>query len=223
MQGRKKYQEKLFMSFQLSDHVPEDNFYLRLKDILSLDFLYKTSAGYYGSEGQKIIDPVVFFKLLLIGYLENQPSDRRIINTASMRLDIRYFIGYDLDEELPWHSTLSRTRQLYEEDVFNALFKQVLKQRIEKGMLSGKRQAIDSVLVRANASMDSIKEKEIIDDMALFTQELKDNNTEPKPIAKESGYRNIAISAVQAQRIQIREWLPNQVSQPSLIILDNSV
>ena len=189
MQGRKKYQEKLFMSFQLSDHVPEDNFYLRLKDILSLDFLYKTSAGYYGSEGQKIIDPVVFFKLLLIGYLENQPSDRRIINTASMRLDIRYFIGYDLDEELPWHSTLSRTRQLYEEDVFNALFKQVLKQRIEKGMLSGKRQAIDSVLVRANASMDSIKEKEIIDDMALFTQELKDNNTEPKPIAKESGYR----------------------------------
>jgi transposase len=130
MQGKKKYQEKLFMSFQLSDHVPEDNFYRRLKDILSLDFLYKTTAGYYGSEGQKSIDPVVFFKLLLVGYLENQPSDRRILNTASMRFDIRYFIGYDLDEELPWHSTLSRTRQLYNEDVFNMLFKQVLKQCI---------------------------------------------------------------------------------------------
>lgn len=45
MQGRRMYQEKLFMSFQLSDHVPEDNFYRRLKDILSLDFLYKTTAG----------------------------------------------------------------------------------------------------------------------------------------------------------------------------------
>lgn len=55
MQGRKKYQEKLFMSFQLSDHVPKDNFYHRLKDILSLDFSYKTTAGYYGSEGQKSI------------------------------------------------------------------------------------------------------------------------------------------------------------------------
>ena len=122
MQGRKKYQEKLFMSFQLSDHVPEDNFYRRLKDILSLDFLYKTTAGYYGSEGQKSIDPVVFFKLLLIGYLENQPSDRRIINTASMRLDIRYFIGYDLDEEL--HPSGLRVR------FFSGLLNLALKRRL---------------------------------------------------------------------------------------------
>jgi transposase len=50
-----------------------------------------------------------------------------------------------LTPELPWHSTLSRTRQLYEEDVFNQLFKQVLKQCIDKGMLTGKRQAVDSV------------------------------------------------------------------------------
>ena len=88
-----------------------------------MDFLYKFTEPYYGREGQKSIDPVVFFKLLLVGYLENQPSDRRIINPASMRLDIRYFIGYDLDEELLWHSTLSRTRQLYDENVFNSLFK----------------------------------------------------------------------------------------------------
>lgn len=175
MQGRKNYQEKLFMSFQLSDHVPEDNFYRRLRDLLSLDFLYKSTAPYYGREGQKSIDPVVFFKLLLVGYLENQPSDRRIINTASMRLDIRYFIGYDLDEELPWHSTLSRTRQLYDEDVFDSLFRQVLRQCIENGMVSGKRQAVDSVLVRANAAMDSVKEREIMDDAALFARELEKN------------------------------------------------
>lgn len=161
------------MSFQLSDHIPEDNFYRRLRDLLSLDFLYKSTAPYYGTEGQKSIDPIVFFKLLLVGYLENQPSDRRIINTASMRLDIRYFIGYDLDEELPWHSTLSRTRQLYDEDVFNSLFRQILKQCIDKGMVSGKRQAVDSVLVRANASMDSVKEREIMDDATLFTKELE--------------------------------------------------
>jgi transposase len=178
MQGKKHYQEKLFTNFQLSDRVPADNIYRKLKEILDLQFLYAATAKYYGKDGQKSIDPVVFFKLLLVGYLENQPSDRRIINTASMRLDILYFIGYDIDEELPWHSTLSRTRQLYDEDVFNQLFKQVLKQCIEKGMLTGKRQAIDSVYVKANAAMDSVKEKAILDDAMAFTSQLKEDESD---------------------------------------------
>jgi transposase len=174
MQGKKHYTEKLFTSFQLSDHVPQDNFYRRLKEILNLHWLYKATEKYYGSEGQKSIDPVVFFKLILIGYLENLASDRRIMQTAGMRLDMLLFLGYDLDEPLPWHSTLSRTRQLYGEDVFKELFVTVLKQCIEQGMVAGKRQAMDSVLVKANASMDSLKEKEIISDAAAYTRELKE-------------------------------------------------
>lgn len=118
MQGNKHYQEKLFTNFQLSDRVPEDNFYRRLKSILDLSFVKQATAPYYGTEGQQSIDPIVFFKLMLVGYLENLASDRRIITTASMRLDILFFIGYNIDEPLPWHSTLSRTRQLYGEDIF---------------------------------------------------------------------------------------------------------
>jgi transposase len=178
MQGKKHYQEKLFTNFQLSDRVPGDNIYRKLKEILDLQFLYAATSKYYGRDGQKSIDPVVFFKLLLVGYLENQPSDRRIVNMASMRLDILFFIGYDIDEELPWHSTLSRTRQLYDEEVFNQLFKQVLKQCIDKGMLTGKRQAVDSVFVKANASLDSIKEKAIMEDAVAFTNELKEAQSE---------------------------------------------
>jgi transposase len=175
MQGRKQFQEKLFTSFQLSDRVPQDNFYRKLKNILDLGFVYKATSKYYGTEGQESIDPLVFFKLMLVGYLENLASDRRIINTCSMRLDILYFIGYDIDEQLPWHSTLSRTRQLYGEDIFSEIFKTVLKQCIEKGMVSGRRQAVDSVLVKANASMDSIAEKEILEDADTYTKELKLN------------------------------------------------
>jgi len=138
MQGKKPRQEKLFLTFQLSNHVPTDNFYRRLTETLNLDFLYPLTLPYYGSEGQKSIDPVVFMKLMLVGYLENLNSDRRIISTSRLRLDILYFIGYDIDEEIPWHSTLSRTRQLYGEHVFTELFKRVLKQCIGEGMLSGK-------------------------------------------------------------------------------------
>ena len=119
LQGRKQYQENLFPNFQLSDRVPKDNFYRKLKETLDLGFVYKTTARYYGTEGQESIDPTVFFKLILVGYLENLGSDRRIINTAAMWLDILYFLGYDIDEPLPWHSTLSRTPSGILEDANN--------------------------------------------------------------------------------------------------------
>lgn len=68
MQGKKFYQEKLFIQFQLSDYIPQDNFYSQLKYILDFDFLYTLTSKYYGSQGQKSIDPVVFMKLMLVGY-----------------------------------------------------------------------------------------------------------------------------------------------------------
>ena len=172
MQGKKQYTEQLFTSFQLSQRVPEDNFYRRLKEALDLSWLYTATKKYYGTEGQESIDPVVFCKLILIGYLENLSSDRRIIITVSLRLDMLYFIGYDIDEPLPWHSTLSRTRQLWGEEVFKDLFRQVLKQCIGKGMVAGKRQAIDSVAVKAAASMSKLMEKEVLDDGGLYAGEM---------------------------------------------------
>jgi IS5 family transposase len=90
-----------------------------------------------------------------------------------MRLDILFFLGYDLDEELPWHSTISRTRQLYGEEVFKELFSKVLSLCVSKGMLSGRRQAIDSAFVKANASMDSLVQKEIIEDGQHYLDELQ--------------------------------------------------
>ncbi|WP_303922274.1 IS1182 family transposase [Draconibacterium sediminis] len=159
MQGKKVYHEKLFSSFQLSQRVPKENFYRRLKEVLDLSFLYSLTKPYYGSCGQKSIDPVVFYKLCLVGYLENIISDRQVIEHCSLRLDILYFLGFDIDEELPWHSTLSRTRQLFPEAVFEEVFTHVLSLCIDRGMVAGHSQAIDSAPVKANASMDSLELK----------------------------------------------------------------
>ncbi len=155
MLGKKYYTEKLFTSFQLSDRVLEDNFYRQLSSALNLDFIYKLTNKYYGTEGQQSIGPVVIFKLILVGYIKNLNSDRKIVAHSRMRLDILFFLGYDIDEELPWHSTISRTRQLYGEDVFKDVFKKVLSLCVHKGMLSGRRQAIDSAYIR-QCSIDSL-------------------------------------------------------------------
>jgi transposase len=184
MQGNKEYSEKLFLSFQLSQRVPLHNFYRKLKDTLDLHFLAKQTQQYYGTEGQQSIDPVVFFKLMLVGYLENLSSDRKIIDHASIRMDILFFLGYDIDEQLPWHSTLSRTRKLYGEEVFLSLFQKVLSMCISKGMVSGKRQAIDSAFIKANASLNSLVEKEVIADTRTYLDELNSNDEE-KPVVTE--------------------------------------
>src|SRR5690606_28950857 len=151
MQGRKDFSPQLFYELSLDRLVPSDNYYRKLNQILDLHFLYKSTDCYYGKEGRQSIDPVVFFKILLVGYLNNINSDRALLRYCSDSLSVRLFLGYDLDEELPWHSTISRTRQLLGEEVFLSLFKEVLRMCVSKGMVRGKRQAVDSALIKANA------------------------------------------------------------------------
>ncbi len=176
MQGKKEIQPKMLYQIHLDDLVAKDNFYRRLNSVLDLHFLYEATANYYGDEGQESIDPVVFFKICLVGYLNNINSDRRLIEFCSNCLDVRLYLKYDLDEQLPWHSTISRTRQLYGEEVFMQLFKKVLSLCVDKGMVRGKRQSIDSAFVKANASLDSLQLKEITDDVVDYANELNENS-----------------------------------------------
>ncbi len=92
MLGRKTFKDEKELHFTLSAHVPEHNFYRRLKQWLNLDFLYELTGELYGRCDQQSIDPVVFFKLCLVGYLENITSDRRLIEHCSLRLDLLYFL-----------------------------------------------------------------------------------------------------------------------------------
>jgi transposase len=176
MQGRQEIQPKLFYQVSLEDLVPSNNYYRRLSACLDLGFLYGATAHCYGIEGQASIDPVVFFKMLLVGYINNINSDRRLVEFCANSLDVRLFLRYDLDEALPWHSTISRTRQLYGEEVFLRLFREVLAMCVRKGMVRGKRQAVDSAFVKANASMDSLLEKEVVEDASAYVDELDEGS-----------------------------------------------
>jgi transposase len=113
MQGHKRFTDKVVTRFRLSERVPPHNFYRRLRELLDWEFLRQQTSTVYSHTGQPSLDPVVFFKLVLVGRLENIGSDRRLIEQCALRLDILYFLGYEVNEDLPWHSTISRTRQLY--------------------------------------------------------------------------------------------------------------
>ena len=172
MQGRKELSPKLLYQVSLHDLVADDSFYRKLDAALDLRFLYTETEAYYGTEGQQSIDPVVFFKICLVGYLNNLTSDRRLMAFCANCLDVRWYIRYDIDEPLPWHSTISRTRQLLGEEVFLSLFRKVLRLCVQRGMVAGRRQAVDSAYIKANASMDSLVEKAVLDDVVLYAGEL---------------------------------------------------
>ena len=223
MQGQKKYQEKLFTSFQLSNYVPENNFYRRLAETIDLQYLYKRTEKHYGTSGQKSIDPVVFFKLSLVGYLENIISDRKLISHCSMRLDILYFLGYDIDEPLPWHSTISRTRQLFPEEVFTVVFENVFSLCVSKGMVSGHTQTIDSAPIKANASMDTLELKVPEEDLNSHLASIRHISARDKEVFRKAKInkasqqtQKITANAKELASIQSRnkKWSKEQNQRP---------
>jgi len=160
MQGKKQYTERPISSFRLSERVPQHNLYRRLDALLDLSFLYAATAELYSHTGQPSLDPVVFFKLLLVGRLENLVRDRRLLAHCALRLDILLFLGYGLDEQLPWHSTVSRTRQLSPAQRFEQLFDRVFALCVAQGLVAGDTQAVDSAPVKANAALESRQPKQ---------------------------------------------------------------
>ena len=225
MQGRKEFSSKIFYQLSLDHMVPQDNYYRRLHEALDLGYLYKATAKYYGIEGQQSIDPVVFFKICLVGYLNDIISDRKLISFCSDSLSIRLFIGYDIDEKLPWHSTISRTRQLYEKDIFETFFQNILTQCIEAGLVAGHTQAVDSAFVKANASMDSLELKvpvESLDEHLRRVRQISHMDKEEAPYRKAKydnateEQKSIQASDKELQGLATRQakWSKDQDQRP---------
>ena len=96
MIGKKDLEPKIFYNFSLDKAVSEDDFYRKLDRILDLSFLYKECKSLYGTTGNPSIDPVVFFKILIVGYLENIIYDCQLSRRIKDSLSIRLFLGYDI-------------------------------------------------------------------------------------------------------------------------------
>ena len=111
---------------------------------------------------------MVFFKLVFVGRLENLVSNRCLVEHCALRLDSLLFLSYEMDEELLWHSIISRTRQLFPVAVFERLFDHVFVQRVPQGLVVGDTQAVDSVPVKANASLEVVLEKGPTGPRSLF-------------------------------------------------------
>jgi transposase len=140
----------------LEDLVPKDNFYRRLEDRLDLSFVRDLVKDRYADSGRPSVDPQVFFRLQLVMFFEGVRSERELMRIAADRLSVRWYLGYDLHEALPDHSSLTRIRERYGLKVFRCFFERVVELCIEAGLVWGRELYFDATKVDANASLDSI-------------------------------------------------------------------
>lgn len=142
----------------IEDLVPQEHFLRKLDAALNLSFVREETAHLYSRKyGRPPIDPVILVKYLLVGYLYGIPSERQIEQRIQTDVALRWYLGLDLFDRVPDHSTISqlRRRKPTFRKVFRRLFEEVVRQCIAKGLVSGRVVGADSTHVRANASRAS--------------------------------------------------------------------
>ena len=135
--------------------VPTNHFYRQVEAKLDLSFVRELVKDLYATPmGRPSIDPVVFFKLQLIMFFEGIRSERQLMDTVNVNLAHRWYVGYDLDETVPDHSSLSKIRDRYGLNVFQRFFEKIVELCIAAGLVWGKELYFDGTKVRANADID---------------------------------------------------------------------
>ncbi len=174
--GRQR-QENLFIASNTLVKSPGHPFYEKLNQVLEAngfdEFVEGLCQRYYAPHmGRKGIPPGVYFRMLLIGYFEGLDSERGIEWRVSDSLTLRRFLGYDLDEQTPDHSSLSRIRHRLPLEVHEAVFKWILRVLCKADLVKGKTLGVDATTLEANAAMRSIVRRDTGEGYQAFLENL---------------------------------------------------
>jgi len=150
-------QGKLYYThFNLDKRVRPNHPLRKIDQLIDFDFIYQEVTDRYGFNGNVSIPPPVILKLMLLLVLYNVRSERELMDTLPERLDWLWFLGYDLDSEIPDHSVLSKARKRWGVQVFRSFFERIVVQCAEAGLVDGRKIFLDASLVEADASNDSV-------------------------------------------------------------------
>lgn len=153
----------------LEEFIPEDHPIRQLNRVLDLSFVQEAVRGHYCQDnGRPSVDPEVIIRLFLLQAMEGISHVRDLMRQVHVNLAYRWFIGYDLDEKLPDHSTLSRALDRFGDDVFNELFSRSIRQCREKGLIEGKVLHVDATTIRADLDADRVNKPDSADPDARF-------------------------------------------------------
>jgi transposase len=155
MMGRKAgNQDRLFYSFNLEDHIPQNHLLRGIDQCLDLSELRQQLADYYSHTGRPSIDPELMIRMLIVGYSYGIRSERRLCEEVHLNLAYRWFCRLGLEDEVPDHSTFSKNRhgRFRERGTFRWLFDEVVRRCMAAGLVKGEGFAVDASIIAADAS-----------------------------------------------------------------------
>ena len=135
---------------QLNEHLAAMDFARQVWALCAPAYCEESQGGRPG------IDPVVYLKMLMVGFFENLPSERAIAARCEDSLSVRAFLGYGLEESTPDHSSLSVIRGRLGPEIYPGVFEIVLAALKGHGLLRGRHLGIDASVIEANASLRTL-------------------------------------------------------------------
>jgi len=150
-------QSRLFYTtVSLEKRIRKDHPLRKIVEMVDFDFIYGEVEDRYGINGNVSVAPPVILKMMLLLILYNVRSERELMLTIPERLDWLWFLGYDLDDEIPNHSVLSKARSRWGVEVFRSFFERIVRQCMEAGLVDGSKLFVDASLIDAHASNNSV-------------------------------------------------------------------
>jgi transposase len=151
------FQSKFFhYNLNLDEKMPQDHVLRKIRNRIDFDFVSDEVKNTYGDKGNVSVPPSVLLKMMFLLIFYNVRSERELMKTIPLRLDWLWFLGYDLDDEIPNHSVLSKARNRWGTAAFKLFFERIVSQCVAAGLVDGSKLFVDASLIDADASNNSV-------------------------------------------------------------------
>ncbi|MBU8921377.1 MAG: transposase [Bacteroidales bacterium] len=180
------WQEEMITVPGMTSLVPKDHILYKVNSILKTGwFREEVRELYCETNGRPSIDPESALRLMLAGFLHGIKHDRKLLREAQVNIAIRWFCGFGLVEELPHHSSLTRIRQRWGVETFLKVFQNIVKQCGDAGLLSNEMVHVDSTMIEADASLDSVVKMYVEEVIKKNDDDVDNDDSEPPSPANE--------------------------------------
>lgn len=199
MMTRNEAKQSKLLLVTMEELIPQDHFLRKLDAAISFDFVYDLVAPLYSDRGRPSIDPVLLVKMLLLGYLYGIDSERKLEEEVRYNIAYRWYLGLDLDDPVPDHSTFSqnRRRRFRGQDIFRQIFERIVQECQDVGLVRGENVVMDSTHIKANADnhnsvwIDVVKKPQAYwDDLNVADLPVEVSTKSKNPCDADAGYMN---------------------------------
>jgi len=187
MQGKQTLNESLFVyNLNIETFVPETHILRKIHQIIDLSFIRNlTKEKYCLDNGRPSVDPELFFRMMLLKYLYNIDSERRLCEDTHSHMGYRWFCRLSIQDPVPHHSTLTKIRDRLGEEVIESFFDEIVDQCRQHGLVHGKRIITDGTLIKANAALNSLEATNLRDHhMEILREKEYRNNPDQKRVTR---------------------------------------